>query len=50
MLGGGPSPDAAEYVVGELNGGAAHIPASPDITGVGGAVVPFGTISLGMGF
>lgn len=38
------------YVVGELNGGAAHIPASPDITGVGGPVVPFGTISLGMGF
>ena len=38
------------YVVGELNGGAAHIPASPTITGEGGPVVPFGTVSLGMGF
>lgn len=38
------------YVVGDLNVGAAHLPAAPAILGHGGPVVPFGTLGLGLGF
>ncbi len=37
------------YLVGDLNVGAAHLPAAPDVLGRGGAVVPFGTIGIGLG-
>lgn len=40
----------AAYVVGDVNVGAAHLPAAPDILGRGGKVVPFATVGVGLGF
>lgn len=38
------------YLVGDVNVGAAHIPAAPEVLDRGGAVVPFGTVGIGLGF
>jgi hypothetical protein len=43
-------PGARTYVIGVLDGGAALIPAAPDVIGSGGPVVPFASFTVGMGF
>lgn len=38
------------YLVGDVNVGAAHLPAAPAVLGRGGTVLPFATIGVGVGF
>jgi len=42
--------DQAFYATADLNVGAAHIPAAPDVMGRGGPVVPFASATFGFGF
>lgn len=43
-------PGARTYVTGVIDGGAALIPAAPDVFGRGGPVVPFASVTVGFGF
>jgi hypothetical protein len=43
-------PGARTYVTADLNVGAAAIPAAPAVMGAGGPIVPFGMLTVGMGF
>jgi hypothetical protein len=38
------------YIVADVNAGAAYIPGAPTVIGEGGPVVPFGQVTVGLGF
>jgi hypothetical protein len=38
------------YLVGDVNVGAAYVPAAPVVVGAGGPVVPFASFTMGLGF
>ena len=43
-------PGARTFVTADVNVGAAAIPAAPAVLGRGGAIVPFGMVTIGVGF